>query len=227
MVGPVTYHVLYSLRHGLWVSKDICDVLKKKKGTEAVESNCEQCGSRTWFHMFLESLSHRHLPKRLFKVYSEFGHQIDVHVSEFMGQKTDPQWLDWIIESPYWTSESSESSDSESTTVYADLLPNESHNFMGIILCFQRPKYAPLGFGYSVKNTTSGFIWSSGGPDMFSNSWLMVIVPKSIFSVTDDDHRIELTTHVNVKFVGIHLLYNTETETTEAVVENHVITSMH
>ncbi|KAK1385853.1 hypothetical protein POM88_023588 [Heracleum sosnowskyi] len=76
-----------------------------------------------------------HLPKRLFKVYSEFGHKIKVHVPKFMDQKTDPQWLAWIIESPYWTSESSES---ESTTVYAHLLPNESHNFMAIILCFQR-----------------------------------------------------------------------------------------
>ncbi|KAK1352144.1 hypothetical protein POM88_053648 [Heracleum sosnowskyi] len=148
-----------------------------------------------------------------------------------MDQKTDPQWFDWRIESPYWTCKSSESSEyPESTTVYAHLLPNESHNFMAIILCFQRPKYAVLGMNiqYSVKNTTSGFIWSSYTHDFSSYGSLMVIVPKSIFSVTDDDHRIELTIADNsAEIVGIHLLYNTETETIEDVVENHVITSMH
>ncbi|KAK1352151.1 hypothetical protein POM88_023589 [Heracleum sosnowskyi] len=169
-------------------------------------------------------LTHRHLPKRLFKVYSEFGRQINVQVPEFMHHKTDPQCLDWRIESPYWTCKSSEYP--ESTTVYAHLLPNESRNFMGIILCFQRPRR--MNIQYSVKNTTSGFIWSSCGPDFFIYGSLMVIVPKSIFSVTDDDHRIELTiTDDRVEMIGIHLLYNTETETIEDVAENHVITSMH
>ncbi|KAK1352152.1 hypothetical protein POM88_053656 [Heracleum sosnowskyi] len=147
-------------------------------------------------------LSHRHLPKRLFKVYSEFGRQINVHVPHFMHQ-----WFDWIIESPYWTSKSSEYLGS--TTVYAHLLPNESHNFMGIILFFQWPRL--MNIQYSVKNTTSGFIWSSGGPDFFIFYSLMVIVPKSIFSVTDDDHIIELTiTDDRVEMIGIHLLYNTD-----------------
>ncbi|KAK1352156.1 hypothetical protein POM88_053660 [Heracleum sosnowskyi] len=155
----------------------------------------------------LKGLSHRHLPKRLFKVYSEFGHQIDVHVPKFMGQKTDPRWLDWRIESPYWTSKSSESP----TTVYAHLLPNESHNFMAIILCFQRQKFVLKNIQYSVKNTTSGFMWSSYNHDFFSYGALMVIVPKSIFSVTDDDHRIELTIADNsVEIVGIHLLSTRE-----------------
>ncbi|KAK1352142.1 hypothetical protein POM88_053646 [Heracleum sosnowskyi] len=169
----------------------------------------------------------RHLPKRLFKVYSEFGRQINVHVPPFMDQKTDPQWFDWRIESPYWTSESSEYPES-TTTVYAHLLPNESHNFMAIILCFQRQKFVLKNIQYSVKNTTSGFIWSSCYRDLSSYGSVMVIVPKSIFSVTDDDHRIELTiADDRVEMLGIHLLYNTETETIEDVAENHVITSMH
>ncbi|KAL8087615.1 hypothetical protein AgCh_037676 [Apium graveolens] len=148
-------------------------------------------------------LTHRHLPKQLFKVYSAFGRQINVQVPEFMHSG----WLDWIAESPYWTIKSNKYP--ESTTVCANLLPNESHNFMGIILCFEGP--ARMNVQYSVKNTTSGFIWSSVGPDLFIYGYgsLMVIVPKSIFSVTDDDHRIEFTTHDEVKIVGIHLLYNT------------------
>ncbi|KAK1385870.1 hypothetical protein POM88_023605 [Heracleum sosnowskyi] len=154
-----------------------------------------------------------HVFGNLKTVYSEFGRQINVHVPPFMDQKTDPQWFDWRIESPYWTSESSESP----TTVYAHLLPNESHNFMAIILCFQRQKYVLKNIQYSVKNTTSGFIWSSCYPDFSSYDSVMVIVPKSIFSVTDDDHRIELTTHDDrVEMIGIHLL---QTESVEPMVQ--------
>ena len=47
------------------------------------------------------------------------------------------------------------------------------------------------------------------------------MVPKSIFSVRDDDHRIELTAD-GVKIYGIHLLYKTETEMIEDVGDKHV-----
>ncbi|KAK1382292.1 hypothetical protein POM88_020027 [Heracleum sosnowskyi] len=251
----------------LWASKDICDVLKKKKGTEAVECiiprdnnqdalrgssfttktfkrmsklrflHLEEClpsefnpselvilelpGSKlrtVWeqnmvSHVFGNRLTDKHLTKRLFKVYSEFGHQISVYVSKVLDEKSRHRWAGWITESPYWTSESSDSE----TTVYAHLLPNESHNFMGIILCFSNAVRSRRSstFSFSVKNTTSGYIWRSGSLDVPYVSEVMVIVPKSISPVRDDDHRIEFTADNNVKIVGIHLLYNTETEIVE------------
>ncbi|XP_074359278.1 TMV resistance protein N-like isoform X3 [Apium graveolens] len=179
------------------------------------------------------------LTKLFFKVYSEYGHQISVYVTGYLDQKSRPQWsdwilesptaessesqdqksrprwYDWILESPYWTSESLETpsrASEYSESVYAELLPNESHNFMGIILCFNDPIQSCVGFNYSVKNTTSGFMrsYSSDVPGYEGFDWLMmVIVPKSIFSITDDDNTIELTVDKRVNLVGIHLLYNT------------------
>ncbi|KAL8090673.1 hypothetical protein AgCh_039925 [Apium graveolens] len=165
-------------------------------------------------------LTNKHLTKQLLKVYSEIGHQISIYVSESPDQKSGPQWSDWILEAPYWTS----GEYLEPTKLYAHILPNESHNFIGIILCFEiiNTLYG-VYFGYSVKNTTSGFIWSSDNLDVPSFGSLMVIVPKSIFSVTDDDNTIELTANNNVIIVGIHLLYKTETKTAADVLEKHVI----
>ncbi|KAK1382297.1 hypothetical protein POM88_020032 [Heracleum sosnowskyi] len=81
------------------------------------------------------------------QIYSEFGHRIRVHTQDCP---------DWIIESPYWTSASS-----KSQSVFAHLLPGESQNFLGIILCFQQVwEDYDSRYGYSVKNTTSGFVWS-------------------------------------------------------------------
>ncbi|KAL8090660.1 hypothetical protein AgCh_039915 [Apium graveolens] len=185
-------------------------------------------------------LVNKHLIKQFFKVYSKFGHQINIFVSEYLDQtsrlwwsdcidespngeysesqalKRRPRWSDWILESPYWTSEHSESTDwsneySESK-VHAELLPNESHNFMGIILCFSDPNLSCVGFGCSLKNTRTGFIWSSrfDVPRSEGYDWLMmVIVPKSTFSVTDNDNAIELTADKGVNTVGVHLLYET------------------
>ncbi|KAK1382306.1 hypothetical protein POM88_020041 [Heracleum sosnowskyi] len=116
----------------LWVPEDIEDVLKNHTGTSDIKTMWDLSMVS---HVFGNGLARRHLTKRLVKVYSEFGHQISVYVSEFVDdQKIDPQWSDWILESPYWTSGEL----SESTKLYAHLLPNESRNFMGIILCFIR-----------------------------------------------------------------------------------------
>lgn len=67
-----------------------------------------------------------------------------------------------------------------------------------------------MSFGYSVTKTTSGLIWSNilDVPGKYES--LMVMVPKSIFLITDDDHKIELIADT-VIIVGIHLLYKTET----------------
>ncbi|XP_063943682.1 TMV resistance protein N-like isoform X2 [Daucus carota subsp. sativus] len=153
----------------------------------------------------------RHLTKRLFQVYSEFGHRISVVLKGVHGLKSHLQWPNWMIESPYWTRAS------ESTTMYAHLLPNESHNFMGFIICFDRYISESSRCDFSVKSTTSGFIWSEGGHG--SQSKMMVMVPKSMFSITDEDHGIEFTTD-NLRFLGIHLLYKTETEMIDDV-EKH------
>ncbi|KAL8090674.1 hypothetical protein AgCh_039926 [Apium graveolens] len=98
---------------------------------------------------------------------------------------------------------------------------------MAIIFCFRSKEDEEdvhSTSGYSVKNTTSGFIWSCDNLLLpSSDSLIMVVVPKSIFSVTDDDNTIELTTNSDVKVVGIHLLYKTETETIADVLEKPAI----
>ena len=86
-----------------------------------------------------------------------------------------------------------------------DLLPNMSHYFLGMILCF---KSLGSSTNYSIKNTTSDFIWN-GSFDLCSRDSLMVIVPISIFSVSHGDDKIELTTE-NAEIYGIHLLYKTK-----------------
>ena len=91
-----------------------------------------------------------------------------------------------------------------------DLLPDVSHGFLGMILCFKHlgdDEY--YSTNYSVKNATSDFIWSDNF-DICDDESLMVIVPRSIFSIRDGDDRIELTTK-NAEILGIHLLYKTET----------------
>ncbi|KAK1382304.1 hypothetical protein POM88_020039 [Heracleum sosnowskyi] len=167
----------------------------------------------------LGSWNSLHFPtKRLFQIYSEFEEEITISVdtSNFLLWRSDPdpQWPDWMIEPPFWTSESR---NSESTTVYAHLLPNESHNFMGIVLCFSEPE-AYINFfsksGCSVKNTTSGFIWRSDNLYVPFMSVMMVIVPKSKFLISDDHHRIEVTAD-HAKVIGIHLLYKTKPEMIE------------
>lgn len=95
-----------------------------------------------------------------------------------------------------------------------DMPPDMSHNFLAMILCFKlcedteirllndlRPSY------YDVQNTSSGFILQ-GSFDNHDHESLMVIVPRSIFSVKDGDDRIELT--FDAEILGIHLMCNTE-----------------
>lgn len=84
------------------------------------------------------------------------------------------------------------------------LKPNESHNLLAIILTFDDPHY---GVKYSVKNITSGLIWSD---TLFNHGDLSLIeiVPSSILSIRDGD-KFEITAD---KFMscGIHLLYKTD-----------------
>ncbi|KAK1385849.1 hypothetical protein POM88_023584 [Heracleum sosnowskyi] len=195
-----------------------------------------------------------HLPKRLFKVYSEFGHQISVRVSPFMDQKTDPQWLAWIMESPYWTSKSTmhlelpyvptylrqtESVEPMVQIVYyafagaeiffsggAELVYSEfGHQISVHVSAFMDQKTDPQWLdwiiespywtsessdsNYSVQNTTSHFMWRGEIVD-YGVETLMVILPRSTFSVKDGDDRIILEADGFAKVYGIHLLNKIE-----------------
>ncbi|KAL1828158.1 hypothetical protein ACET3Z_006570 [Daucus carota] len=115
------------------------------------------------------------LTKRLFQIYSEFGHSIHIYAPL-------PDIPDWISQS------------SVGDKMCIDLPPIVSYDFLGMILCF---KHLGVDKGYltnySVKNRTSDFIWRSSF-GISSHESLIVIVPRSIFSVRDGDDRIELTT---------------------------------
>lgn len=92
-----------------------------------------------------------------------------------------------------------------------DLLPNESQNLLGMVLCFEASVNDSVT--YSVKNTASGFIWNSSCDNYYRKSAMMVIVPRTIFSVRDGDDRIEVTTNA-AKIHAIHPLYKREITTT-------------
>lgn len=126
------------------------------------------------------------------QTYSGFGNVIRIYPGVEMYL---PSWI-------------SQLHDSESRRrVSLDLTPSTSHNFLGTILCF---KEATSVHGnentYSIKNTRSGFKWSSSIHNYYTDG-LIIIVPESIFSVTDGDHRIEFAA-AGREFFAIHLLYS-------------------
>ncbi|KAK1382372.1 hypothetical protein POM88_020107 [Heracleum sosnowskyi] len=122
------------------------------------------------------------------KIYSGFGHQVNIYTQ--------------LAEFPDWISHSSNSR----STLSLDLQPNESHNFLGMVLCLKICGDNELfDIKYSVKTTTSDLIWSDDRlyTSYYHESW-MVIVPRSFFSAGDGDDRIELT--ANAEIHGLHLL---------------------
>ncbi|XP_063938664.1 TMV resistance protein N-like [Daucus carota subsp. sativus] len=137
--------------------------------------------------------------KCFFEIYSGFGHEIKIY--------TSAEFPDWINESL----DLSESANSEST-LSLNLVPDVSHNFLAMILCFTHlGGYINYVSTYSVKNIRSDFVWT--GSFYINNGPLMIIVPRSDFPVTEGDDKIELTAP-RVKIHGIHLLYKTEEATT-------------
>ncbi|KAK1367905.1 hypothetical protein POM88_033997 [Heracleum sosnowskyi] len=148
------------------------------------------------------------LTKRFFQIYSGFGHQITIYTS----LSAFPDWVsqDWISRTSNFAS-----------TVFTDLPPDVSHNALAMILfrknwgvCFNR-------FNYSVKTNTNVFELTDMPLLVFRISYLtepdfssMIIVPRTVFSVTDSDDRIEFTAHPrqlgddeDIHILGIHLLY--------------------
>lgn len=138
---------------------------------------------------------------------------------------------DWINQSENWISQSSDLG----STVSLALAPNMSHNFLGMVLCFDHNETLNLQKAtYSVKTTTNNFVWSDGGngrfcdydDEDFYHLSSMDIVPKSIFSLRDGDDKIEFNAapiifdyhdpfrasilKADATHLGIHLLYKIE-----------------
>ncbi|KAK1367906.1 hypothetical protein POM88_033998 [Heracleum sosnowskyi] len=147
------------------------------------------------------------LTKRFFQIYSGFGHQITIHTSS-------SAFPDWVSQD--WMSRTINSA----STVSSDLPPDVLHNFLAMILFRKNWGDFFNRFNYSVKTNTNVFELTDM-PSLESNGFLtepkfssMIIVTRTVFSVTDSDDRIEFTAHPqrlgnkeNVEIVGIHLLY--------------------
>ncbi|KAK1386266.1 hypothetical protein POM88_024001 [Heracleum sosnowskyi] len=110
-----------------------------------------------------------------------------------------------LADFPDWISRRS----SSKSKMTLDLPKNGLHSFLAMILCFKHLEYANFyRTTYSVKNTTSGLILS-GSFNNFSHEAQIKIVPKAIFTVSDGDDSIELTSG-NADILGIHLVYENE-----------------
>lgn len=134
----------------------------------------------------------------------------------------------WTSESPYWISRSS----NVGSTVSLDLPPNVSCNFWAMFICCKHRYYVDdRSKVYSVKTTTNDFAWKGSEDDhyLFDGNSSMIIVPRSIFSVTDSDNKIELSVEPTSMFglgdgelssarnhiLGIHLQYRTKITMTD------------
>ncbi|KAK1367913.1 hypothetical protein POM88_034005 [Heracleum sosnowskyi] len=167
--------------------------------------------------------------KRFFQIYSSFGQYIKIYAPSSV-------FPEWISKPADWFSQSSNLGtrvciSNLGTRVCLELPPNVSHNYVGMILCFQHSgdKNCQSVF-YSIETTTDDFVWIDGGDFSSSDDYYhisrMDIVSKSIFSVIDGDHRIEFSaarkinlynatserteSTENAEILGIHLLYRTE-----------------
>ncbi|KAK1353331.1 hypothetical protein POM88_052466 [Heracleum sosnowskyi] len=132
---------------------------------------------------------------RFFQIISGFGHEIKIYTSP--------------AEFPDWISPSSDFGSSMSL----DLPPNVSHNFLAMVLCFKRTGHPDIDLlNYSVHNTTSDFKWTDSVRYDYHDV-MIIVLPRSIFSVNDGDETIELRSNQGI--IGIHLMYQTENTTDE------------
>nr|XP_017236071.1 PREDICTED: TMV resistance protein N-like isoform X1 [Daucus carota subsp. sativus] len=140
------------------------------------------------------------LTKPLFQMFSGFEKKINISV----GVEDFPDWIipDEDGDASCSVNSFEETSDGDAS-LSVNLRPNLSHNYLGMILCFDQRYYDAC---YSVMTSTSNIlesrIYDSG----------IVIVPRSIFRVTDSDHTIKLTSK-GVSGYWIHLLYKNEDNT--------------
>lgn len=138
------------------------------------------------------------------QIYCRFGHEIEITIPSGF-------FTDWISQSPDWISQLQDwTVNHRNVEATLSLLSplSASHNLLAMIVCFRNEKDDErLSTTYSVKNATSDFIWTRSF-STFNDETRMIIVPGSIFSVTDGDDRIELIADAEVR--GIHLVYEIE-----------------
>ncbi|KAK1367921.1 hypothetical protein POM88_034013 [Heracleum sosnowskyi] len=147
------------------------------------------------------------LTKRFFEIYSGFGHRIKIYAAfqelyspsqKRIGQSTDSR-----------------------SRVFLDLPPNNSHNFLAMILCYK--DFGSYKGSYSVRTTTKEFDWRvedslhSYFPFFEICDSCLDIVPKSTFSVTDGDSRIGFRCFgaSTGEILGFHLLYKMDITITD------------
>lgn len=183
------------------------------------------------------------------QIYFGFGHTIEIYAPEFpdwisptadWNCRHSRYWshrsrceADWNGQSSYeadcnnrqsryWTRQSSPEGDSGMSL---KLPPNVSHNLLGMILCFQRLENHEVDLiDYHVENTTTRFSWDGYFIKDDYNKKLvvqsmMVIVPRSIFPIKDGDEEIK-SISFEADINGIHLLYESECDSTTANVED-------
>lgn len=134
---------------------------------------------------------------------------------------------DWISQSPDWISRRK----INCSTVHLNLPSNLSHNFLALILCSKFSRDGKAKAYYSVETNTNNFVWRHGflslryyyhDYDDYNGTSCIDVVPRTIFSVTDGDDRIEFKAHQEYysqdvtlltekpKILGIHLLCKPE-----------------
>ncbi|KAK1382363.1 hypothetical protein POM88_020098 [Heracleum sosnowskyi] len=128
------------------------------------------------------------LIKTFFEGYSAYGRQIDFYI----GQAEFPEWI-----SPLRNSEST-------VSIYLS-----SHNFSAMIFCLKR---WGDNLDYNVKSSTSGLLWR-GSFGTCDDQSLMVLVPKSIFSLKDGENKIIVSATAIIH--GYHVLKETEITMTD------------
>ncbi|KAK1386344.1 hypothetical protein POM88_024079 [Heracleum sosnowskyi] len=148
------------------------------------------------------------LNKPLFQIYSGFEQQIAIHLWDWIVDEVN-KFPDWIIQSSVQGSVVDDLTEEISSSV--NLQPNLSQNYLGLILCFAQV-YDELDF--SVMTSASNVFRSYLNLDDSS----IVIVPRSIFTVTDTDTMIKFTS--NARRHWIHLLYKNEDDSTTVNVED-------
>ncbi|XP_063949885.1 disease resistance protein RPV1 isoform X2 [Daucus carota subsp. sativus] len=150
----------------------------------------EELTSLVWLICRGSPLTHT-LTKPLFQMYSGFEEKIDIWLEA-------EDFPDWIIQSSVeWSADDDISDGDASSSV--NLQPNLSHNYLGMILCFDlQDKDAYYSVTTSANNIFESRIYSSS----------IVIVPRSILTVTDSDHKIQFASRVRRHW--IHLLYKNE-----------------
>ncbi|KAK1382024.1 hypothetical protein POM88_019759 [Heracleum sosnowskyi] len=203
----------------LWVQKDICYVLHEDKGTEAIEElvilELPHSKMTTMWEVNMVSNAFRKPPllalilnKPLFQIYSGFEQNIVIYFGKV------EEFPDWITQSSVQGSAVYRRIrlQTEKISSSVNLQPNLSQNYLGLILFFQSWQlYHELD--YSVMTSASNVFRSN---DYTSDT--IVIVPRSIFTVTDADHTIKFTSNANKQW--IHLLYKNEDDNTTVNVED-------